>query len=254
MSARDAMVALAAGDREAVRRADRLLGSCRLMWAGAEAFGEEAVLELFRASPLDLADATLVETGRSAALVGDDAALVADLYEGRIGRLWRIGSGEPPEAEPFVAVAFDPDLRQERGHVHFRAEDHPDLPGDGREALLAAGRTLIDVPGAHRARAFAARAFGEGGRAAASTWQRGTQRRAPLRREVERVGERRQGVGVGPPPPPALQRGDRVDRHPRALGQRLLRQPRRLAQLAQPLPERVAPTIGHGRPPPCSAL
>ena len=31
-------------------------------------------------------------------------------------------------AEPAVDVAFDADMRQERGDVCFRAEDHPELP------------------------------------------------------------------------------------------------------------------------------
>ena len=163
MSARDGLIALARGEKPG----DRLLGACRMHWAGAEAFGEEAVLELFRAAPLDLTDATVVETGLGAALVDEDAALVADLYDGRIGRLWRLGAGEPPEGEPFVAVAFDPDLRQERGHVYLRAEDHPALPAAAVETVLAAGHALVDVPGAHRARAFALRAFGNGERSVA---------------------------------------------------------------------------------------
>ena len=167
MSARDALIALAAGRRPVDAGGDRLLGACRLHWADVELFGEEAVLELFRAAPLDLGGAMAVATPTGAALIGADAALVADLYDGRIGRLWRLGAGEPPEAEPFVAVAFDPDLRQQRGHVHFRAEDHPALPAGARDAVLAAGHALIDLPGAHRARAFAIRAFADAERAVA---------------------------------------------------------------------------------------
>ncbi len=163
MSARDTLIRLAQGQRPG----DRLLGACRLQWAGAEAFGEEAVLELFRAAPLDLAEAQAVETATGAALVGEEAALVADVYDGRIGRLWRVGAGDAPEAEPFVAVAFDPDLRQERGHVYLRGEDYPELPVAAHEAVLAAGHALIDVPGAHRARAFAVRAFGDSERTTA---------------------------------------------------------------------------------------
>lgn len=163
MSAADALFALAAGRLPG----DRLLGACRLQWAGVELFGEEALLELFGTTPLDLEGATIVESDTGAALVGAEVALVTDLYAGRIGRLWRLGAGDVPEAEPFVAVAFDPDLRQQRGHVYFRREDHPALPADVRDAVLAAGRALVDLPGTHRARAFAIRAFADGERAVA---------------------------------------------------------------------------------------
>ena len=165
MNAADVMRALARGERPG----DRLLGACRLEWAGAEAFGEEAILELFAAAPLDLAGAQAVETATGCALIADDVALVADLYGGRIGRLWRIGAGEPPGVEPIVAVAFDPDLRQERGGIYLRVEDHPDLAADALPRVTAAGEALIDRRNlvAHRARAFAVRVFSAGERTAA---------------------------------------------------------------------------------------
>lgn len=165
MTAREAMLALGAGTRPK----DRLLGSCRLEWAGAEAFGEEAILEAFRESPFEPGeDATLVETRTAAALIGRDKAMFADLYDGRIGRLWRLGPGDAPEPEPALAVAFDPDLRQDRGGVQVWAGDHPDLAASAVDAVMVAGEALLAhfLP-YHRARALCIRAFSAGGSTAA---------------------------------------------------------------------------------------
>ncbi len=168
MSVSAHFAALAAGRRPA---ADGLLGTCRLEWAGGEAYGEEAILELFRASPFAPGDeATLVESATAAAWIGRDRALVADLYGGRIGRLWRLGNGVPPATEPNVAVAFDPDLAQARGDVLFRRADHPALDSDRTEAVIATGHALVTASAPqplHRARVFVIRAFsGAGGTAA----------------------------------------------------------------------------------------
>lgn len=158
MNAGDVLRRLAGGERPN----DQLLGGCRMMWAGAEAFGEEAILELFRAAPLDCASCAAVETESGAALVGQDAALVADMYDRRIGRIWRIGAGAPT-AEPAVSVAFDPDLRQERGGVYMRAGDLPELAEAAHASVLGAGEALLaqQNPPLHRARAFVIRGFGD---------------------------------------------------------------------------------------------
>jgi hypothetical protein len=160
MSVADHLTALAAGRRPAN---DGLLGNCRLEWRGGEAYGEEAILESFRAAAFDPgAEAVLVETDDAAAWVGAGGALVADVYSGRIGRLWRMGEGGSPELEMAVAVAFDPDLRQVRGDVLLRAEDHPSLAPDAVEGVITAGRDLVSASApqpVHRARAFVVRAF-----------------------------------------------------------------------------------------------
>ncbi|WP_375396669.1 hypothetical protein [uncultured Sphingomonas sp.] len=160
MSVADHLAALTAGRRPAD---DGLLGNCRLEWRGGEAYGEEAILELFRSAPFDAGpDAVLVETAASAALVGADGALVADVYDGRIGRLWRIGPGGAPETEPAVSVAFDPDLRQVRGGVLIGPGDHPELDAGKVAGVVAAAEALVAAGGPqplHRARAFAMRAF-----------------------------------------------------------------------------------------------
>lgn len=142
-----------------------LLNTCRLEWGGADCYGEEAIAELFGGAPMrfDAAD-TLVQAAFGVALVGGAQALVADLYDGRIGRLWRLGPGDAPEMEPTVAVAFDPDLRQTRGDVYWRPEDHPELALSRHPAIEQAGRDLLARPDGeplHRARTFVVRAFGD---------------------------------------------------------------------------------------------
>lgn len=156
------LTALARGERPAD---DRLLGNCRMEWGGGEAYGEEAILESFRASPFAPgAHATLVETPMAAAWIGETSALIADLYDGRIGRLWRLGEGAAPEPEPAVAVAFDPDLQQARGELLWRAEDHPELARDmAAEVATAAAALARDTrTPMHRARVFVLRAFSAG--------------------------------------------------------------------------------------------
>lgn len=162
MSMSETLAALCVGHRPA---GDGLLGNARLEWGGGEAYGEEAILESFRAAPIDGAAGTLVAGTTAAAWIGSEVALVADLYDGRIGRLWRLGAGPSPAPEPAVAVAFDTDLRQVRGDVSFRAEDHPELASANYDAVIAAGNALLGAdhaPALHRARAFVVRAFSVG--------------------------------------------------------------------------------------------
>lgn len=149
---------------------DGLLSTCRLEWQGFEAYGEEAILELFRESPLATDDLILVETATAAAWIGSNSALIADLFDGRVGRLWRVGDGSPPQPEPRLSVAFDADLRQARGDVTLRPEDHPELARDRIAELITVGtelsRSQQSMP-TYRARAFALRAFSSGPRTAA---------------------------------------------------------------------------------------
>ncbi len=166
MSAVDHLRAIARG---AAAPDDGLLGNARCGWGKSELIGEESILAAFCADPFVGDDALAVETDASAAIIGKDDALIADVYDGRIGRLWRVGRGLASPDEPAVHVAFDPDMRQLRGDVHFRAEDHPELDASGAERLLAAARSHVDQvrrAGALRARAFVVRAFGDGERGA----------------------------------------------------------------------------------------
>ena len=99
-----------------------------------------------------------------------DAALFADVYGGRIGRLWRLGEGDAGECERAVSVAFDPDLSQVRGDIAFREEDHPELEPSGMGAIRQAAAVALEplrAGGALRVRGFVIRALGDDRAAAA---------------------------------------------------------------------------------------
>lgn len=161
MSAIDNLRAIARGIRPAN---DGLLGNARCAWGQADIVSEEAILAAFTARPFDLeGDLLEVETKQGAALIGANGALVADVYDGRIGRLWHVGPTITAPAAPHVDVAFDPDMRQERGGLNFRAEDHPELHASAVEPILEAARSLAEklrAEGRLRVRAFVVRAFG----------------------------------------------------------------------------------------------
>ena len=160
MSALDNLRLLGRGDTPPN---DGLLGNARCAWGRGELIGEEAILAAFCDRPFAADNAFAIETGQSAGLIGDEDALIADIFDGRIGRLWRVGRGVEFPSEPAVDVAFDPDMRQQRGDLYFRAEDHPELDAAAAEPVLAAARAHVDaVRRARRlrARAFFIRAFG----------------------------------------------------------------------------------------------
>ena len=91
MSAIDHLRAVARGEAPAD---DGLLGNARCGWGRSELIGEESILAAFCAEPFATdGDVLVVETAQSAALVGAQDALIADVYDGRIGRLWRVGRG-----------------------------------------------------------------------------------------------------------------------------------------------------------------
>lgn len=183
MSGLEHLRALAGGERPLN---DGLLGNTRCGWGGDEQLSEEAILAAFSAQAFNLdGDLLCVETPQGAAILGDGRALVADLYGGRIGRMWRVGPGLVYPSRQAVDVAFDPDLRQERGDLSFRPEDHPELQAQAADRLLAAARTLVDElrrDGRLRVRGFVVRAFGTSDAAAALvalfTMGNGTQRQA----------------------------------------------------------------------------
>lgn len=168
MSATEDLTSILAGRRPA----EGLLQTCRMEAGGGEFYGEEAVLERCRAAPIDLAGAEAVRGGAQLALFGDGIAAVADVHGERIGRIWALGSPEPAEPEPAVAVAFDPDLRQQRGGVTWDAADHPHADAAVLQRLAAAGERLLEEAAldggrpAYRVRAFLIRAWSEGERGA----------------------------------------------------------------------------------------
>lgn len=146
-----------------------ILPSCRLEWGGIEAYGEEAISEAFRASPLK-GDVHFVECAHACLLRVNECALFADLYDNRVGRLWRVGKASSNKPEPRLSMPFDPDLQQERGSIQFRLADHPSLDPAHAEVVVQAARTLLD-PGEeallYRARGFIIRAFSSGDKCAA---------------------------------------------------------------------------------------
>lgn len=156
MSAIADLAALASG-RDAAK--ESLTATCRLEWRGGEAYGEEALLEAFRRAPLDLAAGTAIETPGALLWSDGHSALVVDLYDGRLGRLWRVGPGEAPAREPSISVPFDTDLSQHRRDLLWRPEDHPWLAADRRDAAEALAQRLAEPTAAdHRVRLFVIRA------------------------------------------------------------------------------------------------
>lgn len=158
MSAVETLRVLAAGGCPA----SGLLHTARLEAFGAEVYGEEAVVESFRRKPFELSvTATIVKAPGHVAIFDGDTALIADLSEENIARIWRLGTGDAVAGERGVSVAFDPDLAQARGAVFESATDHPALAAEAVECLLLAGRAVVrDNPDTYRTRAFALRAFG----------------------------------------------------------------------------------------------
>ena len=149
MSAAETLRKLIGGDRAAT-----VLGACRLESGGVDAFGSEAVLDVFRRAPVG--DGAIVASLTS-------VALFPDLYGDHIGRLWRVGQPDPGNTKSAVGVAFDPDLAQARVAVAFAASDHPEPAADAAACLDAAGWTIIEDPACYRARAraFVVRAFSD---------------------------------------------------------------------------------------------
>lgn len=149
---------------------DGLLGNARCGWGRGELLGEEAILAAFCTRPFADDDAIAVESARGAALLGRDDALLADVYSGRIGRMWRVGRGIALPPEPAIDISFDPDMHQQRGDVLFRAEDHPELSAAGATWVLEGAQGYVGQlrkGGALRSRAFIMRAFADTKMAAA---------------------------------------------------------------------------------------
>jgi hypothetical protein len=162
MSSLQAVRSVARGERPN----GELLPPCRLEAFGAEFYGEEAIIQRFRQSPFPISDhASIVQVEGQLAVFEHDTALFADLCEGKVSRLWRLGPGPVAAAEPAIDVPFDADLSQTRGDVAMRAEDHPDISAQAYSCLEQIGRRLSrewseeEGPAPYRIRAFLIRAF-----------------------------------------------------------------------------------------------
>ena len=164
MSAFQAIRSVARGGRPR----GELLPPCRLEAFGTEFFGEEAVVSCFRRTPFLISDrASVIQTAGHLAVFEDDTAVFADLFDGNVARLWRLGPGSPIVREPALDVPFDTDLRQSRGDVEMRAEDHPALSSQAIPHVHEIGRRLArdwgaePGPSPYRIRAFLIRAFSQ---------------------------------------------------------------------------------------------
>ena len=157
MSALEALKAVATGERQSP---GTVSATIRLEWQGGEAYGEEAVLEAFRRAPLDLAVGSAISVLGALLWTDGQTALVADLYDKRLGRMWRIGPGPAPARELGVSVPFDVDLMQDRRDVLWRYDDHPWLAPEHSDAIETFARDIA-APSAHdhRIRVFILRAF-----------------------------------------------------------------------------------------------
>ncbi len=150
-----------------------LLHSIRLEAFGVEFYGEEAVTDCFRRAPIIFGDATvIVESVGHIGIFDGETALIADVQDGNVTRIWRLCTGEGRVGEPAVSVASDPDLAQARGEIFFCASDHPALATDAADALLSAAREAVRGGNRldaqpYRARVFTIRAFGSAAEGAA---------------------------------------------------------------------------------------
>jgi hypothetical protein len=148
-----ALATLMAGERPAE---EGLLHTARLEGWGSLAYGEEAVLAAVRRAPAGESNWDVVGSANVVAMFGDDLALFADVTEGRLRRVWRLGPGPCLPRESAVFVAFDPDMNQARGDV-FGDPDNPD-----HEAIAVAGTMILREVGGFRIRAFPIRTIRSG--------------------------------------------------------------------------------------------
>lgn len=169
MSIAENIIALVRGERPR----DFILPPIRLYAGGAEYFGEEAVLHVFRKNPNVITEcAKILQSNGYLAIFDGKTAIFAKLYGTRIARLWLLSDGQPHVAEPAIGVPFDTDLRQSRRDVAFCADDHPELRGD--DALKAVEEIGYHIahgwdahndqpqpPQAYRSRPFAIAAFSQ---------------------------------------------------------------------------------------------
>lgn len=168
MTATQALLTLASGKRPD----DAMVQTCRLWMAGQEYYGEEAIVAAFSDHTITPGGETEIIIGRATmALFTGDVALVADIQDDAVIRIWRLGPGAPQIGEPAISVPFDTDLSQARADIFFAASDHPDIDAVALDRLVAGGGALARQNRwhggrLHRCRAFLIRAFSDGSDAA----------------------------------------------------------------------------------------
>jgi hypothetical protein len=121
-----------------------VLQTCRFEGLGGETYGRELVGVALKA--VNLGVATLdVETVRLGVWMDDDTAIVADLAEGGVQRIWLLGRTTALEPPPVVDLPVDPDLAQARHAVRFDPQDHPDLDAGHADPLVRAAENWPDA-------------------------------------------------------------------------------------------------------------
>jgi hypothetical protein len=133
----------------------RTWGACRMESADCEAFGVEAIADMFRRFPFP-EQSTRIDQDPIEARIAEDEALLIERQGTVIVRVWRIGATARGLGESSLMVAFDTDLSQERRDV-FADIDDPELRG----VVINHGRTVLAGLDAFRSRAFALRAKGD---------------------------------------------------------------------------------------------
>lgn len=127
-----------------------LLHNCRFEGMGTEAFGGDAIAELFREAPLAWTGETVVvDNPRFTAAFGyttrGPIALFADVQEGHVTRMWLLGDDDAGDPAPIVtAVPADPILSQCAPRLALAATEHPALDADHVAAIECFGQTLIN--------------------------------------------------------------------------------------------------------------
>ena len=129
-----------------------MLHTCRLEGFGSEVVGSRSVAEIFRRAPFTMArQPHVVQDAASfavldATVTNEPVAFFADTYDGRIGRLWRIGPAAAIHApsDPAISVAFDPSLSQVPDRVACDLQEHSGLGDEALTHLRSVAEMLCD--------------------------------------------------------------------------------------------------------------
>ncbi len=150
-----------------------LLADCRFDGFGTAAYGPAAITAIFRRHPFVIAPTPhIVVTDGAVALFDAGAAgpvaFIADVVDGHLARLWRVGPhGGDELREAAIAVPADSDCHQVAPTVLFAASDHPWLDPSAAAALVQVGGDVAAGAVSSRSRAVCLRAFSAGGCGAA---------------------------------------------------------------------------------------